>query len=128
MATEKEILPGAAEIVSVQKGGRHCDGDQEDLESDDEDKSAVVSHHELVADAPVEGEKLVYFSKREVRKERELRPVFYRVNEDAEGVAFDDLKEEGVEVLEPLEDDGDGDVQQRVELKDVDGLDVVAVH
>ena len=128
MAAQKEILPGAAEIVSVQEGGRHCDGEQESLDREDEDKSAVVGNHELVAGAPVEREKLVYFSKREVSKEREFCPLFYRVNEDAEGVAFYDLKKEEVEVLEPLGDDDDGDVQQRVELKDVDGLDVVAVH
>ena len=102
MAAEKEILPGAAEIVSVQEGGCHHDGDQEDLDRDDEDKSAVFGHHGLVAGAPVEGEELVYFSEREVSKEREFCPVCDSMYQDAEGVAFDDLKEEGVKVLEPI--------------------------
>ena len=35
MAAEKEILPGAAEIVSVQEGGHHSDGDQHDFNWDD---------------------------------------------------------------------------------------------
>ncbi len=91
MAAEKEILPGAAEIVSVQEGGCHHDGDQEDLDRDDEDKSAVSGHHELVAGTPVEGEELVYFTQREVSKEGEFCPLFHSVYEDAEGVAFDDV-------------------------------------
>ena len=127
MAADEEILPGAAEIVSVQEGGCHCDGDQESLDRDDDPKSAVVGHPELVTGAPVEGEELVYFSERKVSKKRELCPLFYSVNEDAEGVAFDDLKEEGVEVLKPFDDDADGDVQQRVELQDVDSLNVVTM-
>ena len=49
--------------------------------------------------------------------------MFYSVYDDAVEVG---LKIE-VKVLEPLADDANGDVQQRVELEDVDGLDVVAM-
>ena len=123
MSADEEIFPGAAEIVSVQERGHHSDGDQEDLDGDDEDKDAVIGHPELVAGAPVEGEELVYFSERKVRVEREFCPVFYSVNDDAVEIG---LKIE-VKVLEPLADGDYGDVQQRVELQDVDGLDIVAM-
>ena len=123
MAADKEIFCRAAEIVSVQEGGRHRDGDQEDLDGYEEDEGAMVGHPDLVAGAPVEGEELVYFAQRKVSIERKLSPVFYSVYDDAVEVG---LKIE-VKVLEPLADDGHGDVQQRVELEDVDGLDVVAM-
>ena len=123
MAAEKEFLPGAAEIVRVQEGGQHRDGDQEDLDDDDEDEGAIAGDPELVAGAPVEREELVYFAERKVSIERELSPVFYSVYDDAVEVG---LKIE-VKVLEPLADAGHGNVQQRVELEDVDGLDVVAM-
>ena len=79
MAAEKEILPGAAEIVSVQEGSHHRDGDQDDFNINDEEKSAVVGHPELVAAAPVapvEREELVYFAERKVSVERKFCPVF----------------------------------------------------
>ena len=76
MTADMEILPGTAEIVRVQEGGRHRDGDQEDLDGDDEEESAVVAHPNLVAGAPMEGEELVYFAEGKVSKERELSPVF----------------------------------------------------
>ena len=47
MSADEEILPGAAEIVSVQEGGCHRDGNQDDLDGDDDEKSAVVGHPEL---------------------------------------------------------------------------------
>ena len=123
MTAEKEILPGAAEIVSVQEGGRHRDGNQEDLDSDDEGKSAMFGHPELVAGAPVKGEELVYFAERKVSKERKFCPVFESVDDDAEEIS----SEIEVKVLEAPKDGDHGDVQQSVELQDVDGLDVVTV-
>ena len=42
MAADKEIHPVAAEIVSVQEGGHYRDWDQEDLDSEDDPKSAVL--------------------------------------------------------------------------------------
>ena len=123
MPADKEILPRAAEIVSIEEGGRHRDGDQEDLDGDDENDSSGIGHPDLVAGAPVEGEELVYFSERKIRIERKLSPVFYSVYDDAVEV---DLEIE-IKVLEPLGHGDYGDVQQRVELQDVDGLEVVAV-
>ena len=110
MAAEKEILPGAAEIVSVQEGGRHRDRNQEDLDNDDEDKSAVVGDPELVAGAPVEGEELVYFADRKVSKERKFCPVFESVYDDAEEIGF----EIDVKVLEPLADEDHTVMSSRV--------------
>ena len=42
MAADKEIHLVAAEIVSVQEGGHYRDWDQEDLDSEDDPKSAVL--------------------------------------------------------------------------------------
>ena len=123
MATDKKIFRRAAEIVSVQEGGRHRDGDQEELDNHDEKLSPDVCHPVLVAGAPVEGEELVYFSERKVSIKRKFSPLFYSVYDDAVGIG---LKIE-VKVLKPLTDDDHGDVQHRVELEDMDSLDVVAV-
>ena len=59
----------------------------------------------------------------QVSKERKFCPVFDSVDYDAVEIGSD-IK---VKVLEPLADEDHGGVQQRVELQDVDDLDVVTV-